>query len=126
MTAVWMVQVAVNEEIDMVSVRDRFVAAAAVVNVPGWVSATLVRRSTGSRVDTPDRQHVFFDCPTGFRVVQVAVVQVIDMAVVLDSRVPTAGAVLMRVAGMSVRRAHGNSSFVWLNHCRRGQRVGNS
>ena len=62
---------------------------------------------------------MFLNSAARLGVMKVAVVQVVGVAVMLALRVPAAGAVLVRVIGVRVRRAHWNSSLVRLSRrCR--------
>ena len=97
--AVRVVQVAIDEVIDVVAMWHRFVAAAGAVDVSGFVAAAVVVGRAGVRVGGADGDAVFIDV-VAMRVVQVAVVQVIDVAVVLDGGVAAARAVLVRVVGV--------------------------
>ena len=102
MIAVRMVQVAVDEVIDMVAVRDRFMTASRTVNVAGIVTAAVVRWSADGGVGVADFDRVFFHGTVGIHVMQVTVVQIIDMVTVLDAGVFAIGTVLMVVVGVSV------------------------
>src|SRR5438067_13097150 len=104
------VEVAADEIIGVVAVGDRLVAAAGAVDVALHVPAAGVRRGAGVRVGRADRQGVLAHRAVGLGVVQVAVVQVVGVAVVLDGRVPAAGAVPVLVVRVGVRRGHGSSS----------------
>ena len=95
--AVGVVQVAIDQVIDVVAVRHRFVAAAGAVAVALGVLAAVVAGRAGRGVGAPDRQGVLLD-RAAVLVVQVAVVQVVGVAVVLDGRVAAVRPVLMGVA----------------------------
>jgi hypothetical protein len=100
--AVRVMQMSVNKIVDMVAMRNRLVAASRTVNVIGIMAATGVTRSAGSGVCLSDLQCMFLDRPVRVHVVQVAVVQVIDMATMLDRGVTTVGAVLVVVVFMNM------------------------
>jgi hypothetical protein len=100
------VQVARDEVIDVVAVRHRFVPAAGAVNVSRLVPAAGVAGGAGLGIGRGDGQHMLLDHSARGGVVEVAVVQVIDMAVVLNGRVPAAGAVNVVVIGVGV---HGDA-----------------
>ncbi len=102
MVAVWVVQVAVDQIIDVIAVRYGFMAAIRAVLVLALVAAAIVLRSAISRVGC-----VHFHCvalnPAISNVMQVAVVQVIDVVAVFHGGVAAVGAVLVtvvRVKGM--------------------------
>jgi hypothetical protein len=94
--AVRMVQVPIHEVIDVLAVRDRFVAAAGAVVMPLLMSAAIVFRSASIRVGRVDAQLVFLN-NAAFLMMQMSIVQVVDMVVVDDSRVAAVGTVLMGV-----------------------------
>ena len=77
-----LLQVAVHQVVGVVAMRHRFVAAAGAVPVSLLVSAAAVARGAGGRVLLRDRQLVLLDDLASY-VVQVAVVQVIDVPLVL-------------------------------------------
>jgi hypothetical protein len=95
--AVRVVQVAIHQIIDMVAVGDRLVAACWAVAVILRVSGTAVLRRAAGGVGRVDCQLVFLDLGT-LDVVQMAVVQVIDVAIMQNPGVAAIGAVLVRVS----------------------------
>ena len=97
--AMRMVQMAIDEVIDVVAMRHRFVAAAVAVHVAGFVAAAVVVRRADVRVGGADGDGVFIDV-VAVRMVQVSVVQVINVAFVLDGGVAAACAVLVFVIGV--------------------------
>jgi hypothetical protein len=99
MPAVRMMQVAVDQVVDMVAMRYRFVAAAGAVHVVGRMAAADVARGTDRRIRRIDGDHMLIDM-VAVEVMQVAIVQVVDVAFVLDRRVATAGTMDVRVIGM--------------------------
>jgi hypothetical protein len=110
MAAMRVMQMAIDEIIDVIAVRDRLVAAAGAVFVVLGVAAAVVSRRAGGRVLAADAQAVFLD-PFGAHVVQVAVVQVVDVALMLDGGVATRRAVLVIVLGMK-GSSHGETPFL--------------
>jgi len=101
MAAVGMMQVARDEVVDVVAVRDGLVPAALRVNMFLRVTAAAVRRGADCRVGGADLEdalvHVAF-----VAVVKVAVVQVVDVVAVLDCEVTAIGAVCVIVIWMGV------------------------
>src|SRR5260370_23198156 len=94
MVAVRVMQMAGHEIVDVTAVRHRFVAAGRAVDVVLGMGAAGVLRRAAGRVAPADGQLVLLDlAPRG--VMQMAVVDVIDMAIVLDGSVAAAGPVLM-------------------------------
>ena len=105
MVAVRMVQVAVDEVIDVIAVRDRLMAAAGAVYVVLRMPAARVLRRAVARILDRYVQSVFLDlAPLG--VVQVAVVQVIDVIAVLDRGVAAILAVIVIVIVLVMMLAH--------------------
>lgn len=97
MIAVGMMEPALDEVIRMIAVRYGFVSATRSVGMLALGRGGLAAIGIGG----VHRQHVLV-VMTLVRVVQVAVVQVINVPVVLDRRVAAAGPVLMVVAGVGV------------------------
>jgi hypothetical protein len=102
-----MMQVAVDQVIDMVAVRDGFVAAARAVLMGPVVSAAGVFGRARGRVGGADLKLMLLDSLSA-HVVKVAVVQVVRVVAVLDRGVATAGAVPVRMVGVMV----GHVSFL--------------
>lgn len=101
--AVGVVQSAVYEVIDMVTVRHGLVTAAGSVAVLRLV-AVLGRLALG-RVLVAHLEHVLLDLAVG-RVVQMAVVEVVHVVLVLDGGVSAVGAVLVRVLAVGALMSH--------------------
>lgn len=99
MVAVRVVQVAVDQVVDVVTVRDGFVAATGAMDVAGLVAAAFVLGRAAVGVGGRDRDHVLVDV-VAMRMVQVAVVQVVDMTVMPDGRVAAAGAMGVVMVGV--------------------------
>jgi hypothetical protein len=91
-----MVQMAVDQVVDMIPVRNRLVSAVRPVHVFGFVAAALMRRRTVIGVGRSHRNGMLVDVVT-VRMMEMTVVQVIDVTIVLDRGVPAAGAMLMIV-----------------------------
>jgi hypothetical protein len=105
MVAVRVMQASVHKIIDMVAVRHGFVPA--VRGMP--VSASRFGR-TAHRVGGADLEDVFVDM-IFVHVVQMAVMNVIDMAVMAHGRMPTVWTMLMGVVGMVLLGAGGHDVF---------------
>ena len=110
-TAVRVMQVAVDQEIGVVVVRHSHVAAGRTVLVGLVVAAATVLRGALGRVDRVDGQLVLLDV-LAVDVMQMAVVQIIDVAIVLDGRVAAVGAVLVRVVRMNRLSSCHDSPFL--------------
>src|SRR5205807_2193763 len=103
--AVRVVQMALHQVIGVVAVRHGFMAAARAVLVGLVMAAAGVLGRAFAGVLLAHRQLVLFHV-LALNVVQVAIVQVIDVAVMLDGGVPAAGAVLMVVVGVAGTGRH--------------------
>ena len=94
--SVSMVQMAVDQVIDVIPVRNRLVSAVRSVHVTGFVAAALMRRRALIGVARRHRNDVLVDVVAVW-VMEMTVVQVIDVTIVLDRGVPAAGAMFMIV-----------------------------
>lgn len=80
-------------------------AAAGAVHVGGVVRRALVRWGAGIGISLGNRYGVFLDT-AAFLVMQMAIMQIVDMPVVLDSHMAATRAMLVIVAGVSWRIGH--------------------
>lgn len=101
--AVRMMQPAIDEVIDVVAMRDRFVPAAGAVDVTGLVPAA--GRGVAIGIRSADLDDVFIDM-IAMRMMQVPVVQIIDVPVVFHRSVAAAAAVSVVVIGVEFAVAH--------------------
>ena len=85
---VLVVQVAIDQVIDMVAVRDRRVSASGSVHVVGRVGRADMSAGAGGWVMSRDLQDMLFDRPVEGRVMQVSIVEVVDMSIMFDCRMP--------------------------------------
>jgi len=99
-SVVWVMQMSVDKVVDVVSVRHSLMAAAWTVDVIRCMSGTGVAGRTRRGIRSAHGQRVLFHLAIRRLMMQVAIMQVVDMAVVLDSHMPTAGTVLMVMVGM--------------------------
>jgi hypothetical protein len=97
-----------DEVVDMVAMRHGLVATSGPVHMPGIVRAARVAGLAARRMRRIDRDHALVDVVV-VRVVKMAVVQVIDVSVVLDGTMPAFGAVDMLVSVVNRVRAHRES-----------------
>jgi hypothetical protein len=112
--AVRVVQVAVDDVVGVIAVRDRFMAAAGAVRVILPVITTRMGRRAVRRVRATHGELVLVDV-VAMRMVQVPVVEVVGVPVVLDLRVAAVRAVLMIVVLVfRVIVAHRRVPFAWL------------
>jgi hypothetical protein len=97
-----MMQVTIHQVVDMVAVGDRLMPAAGTV----LVGALYFRRAAGriGRVDTDD---MLIDV-IAMHVVHMAVMQIVDVAVMADCGMAAAGAVLMGMVRMVLLIASGH------------------
>ena len=96
MPIVRMVQTAVDQIVGMVAVRDGLVTATGTMNVGAGLPIGAAIRVLGADCD-----HVLVDV-IAMRVMQVAVVQVIDVSIVTNGSVAAARAMLVGVIGMNL------------------------
>jgi hypothetical protein len=106
--AMGMVEMAVDEIIDVVAVRDGRVSAAGAMHMAGLVSATVVPRGASIGVRRRHFDHMLFDL-LAVRMMKMPVVQVVHMPLMLDGRVSAIRAVLMNVAIVSFVSGHNRS-----------------
>ena len=97
-----MVQVAIDEIVDVVPVRNWFVPAAGAVNVVGIVSAAVMRWRAIVGVRLGHRNRVFLYFAVVAHPVKMPIVQVVNVILVLDSRMAAIGAMLVRVVLVEV------------------------
>ena len=96
MSIVGMVQMAVDEIVDVISVGDGFVAAAWTVDVVLVVSSAAVLRGARAWVGVGHLDHVVIDAFT-FRMMEMPIVQIVDVVAVLNGHVATVLPVLVVV-----------------------------
>lgn len=109
MIAVRVMQVSIHQVIDVISVRDGGVAAIGSMLVPIFMTAATVLGSAGVRIGGVDGERVLFDL-AAVLMMQAAVVQIIDVAIMLDAGMTAIGAVL--VAMIFVMFCHVKLSYV--------------
>jgi hypothetical protein len=85
---VLVMQVAIDQVIDMVAVRDRRVSASRSVHVVGRVGRACMSAGAGGWVMSRNLQDMLFDHPVEGRVMQVSIVEVVDMSIMFDCRMP--------------------------------------
>lgn len=96
MVAVRIVQVAIDQIADVVTMRHGLMAATRTVDMTRLVTtATVLGRATGG-VGLRDGNHVFVDV-VAVRMVQVTIMQIVDMAFVADGGVAAARTMLVVV-----------------------------
>jgi hypothetical protein len=100
-----MMQMAVDEVINVVTVRNSGMPAIGAMHVPGGMSAALMVRRARTRIGTTHREFMFFDLAVGTLVMQMPVVQVVDMILMLDGRMAAICPVLVRMIFVH-RRCH--------------------
>lgn len=109
MTIVGMVQMPIDQIIDVVAVRNRWVSATRPMHMVGAVARAGMPPGATRRIFAGNLDDMLFHLAVGCRVVQVSIVEVIDMAVVLDSGMATALA--MDVVVVAMMMSHVYSSF---------------
>ena len=89
MAVVRVVQVVVDQIVDMVAVRDRFMTTAGSVDVLDIMTFAGMAITAFRRVDFGYRDCMLFDGPTLGRMMKMPFMQVINMAIMFYSRVTT-------------------------------------
>jgi hypothetical protein len=97
--AVGVMEMTVDQVVRVIAVGDRRVTAALGVDMAGGVSGARMSRRAAGRVRRVDRDRAFIDV-VAVHHVQMTVVEVVDVAAVLDGEVPAVGTVNMAVAGV--------------------------
>jgi hypothetical protein len=103
--AMRMMQVAIDQIVDVVAMRHRLVATARAMLVSLGVAAAIVVRGTAVRVDRTHGNDVLVKM-IFVRVVKMAVVEIVHVALMPDRRMAAAGTVPVRVIVVDVMRAH--------------------
>lgn len=105
-----MVQVPVYQIVHMVTMGYRGMAATRSMYVIGCMTGALVLWRAGVGVRRGDANHMFIDM-VAVRMVHMAIVQVVNMAFMLNSDVPAIGSMLVVMVVMVglVARCHGNT-----------------
>ena len=111
--AMRMVQVPGNMIVDMIAVWYRFMAAVRTMRVIRFVTTTGMTRGAAIRIASGDADHMLVDVAF-VRVVQMAIMQVVDVIAVTHGRVPATGPMLMSVIRVVWFRTSGHceSSFL--------------
>jgi hypothetical protein len=117
MAIMWVMQPAVHKVVDVITVRHLFMSAARTMRVraPGFGRAA-------QRVGIAHLNNMFVDM-ISMHVMQMTVVQIIDMVLMVHSRVPTVGTMLMCVIRMMPLGAggHGFAHLSWVMSGRASQ-----
>lgn len=122
MVAVRMVQTTGDEIIDMIAMRNRFVAAARAMNVSGVMpGVAMVGRAT-IRIPVAHLNRMFIHM-IGMRMVKMSIVEIIHVVAVSDGNVAAAGSMRVVVVGVMRKIAGGHSmSFPSVSDFRRRAR----
>jgi hypothetical protein len=105
MTVVWMMQMAVNQVVKMITVRNPLMSAAGAVCMGPLMSATLMSRRTLIGIRRVDFQNMFVNV-IDVGVMQVAIMEIISVAGMNDSHMTARESVLMAVLSMLGVCAH--------------------
>jgi len=105
MITVRMVQMTIDQVIDMVTMGHRLMAAAWAMYMAGGVAGALMVWRAALGILSVNRQAVLVNM-IAMHMVQVAVVQVIDMTIMLNRRMATARLVLMVMVGVFRASTH--------------------
>jgi hypothetical protein len=112
MVAVRMMQVAIDQKVHMVSMRHRFVTASRPMHVARVVTGAAMLRSALVWIGRGDLDDMFIDVVT-VDMMKMPIMQIIDMATMMDGRMTAMRAVNMRMIGVLGVRAcrHGMPRF---------------
>ena len=103
MIAVRMVKVSVHDVIDVIAMRNCFMSTAGAVDVIGVVSCAGMSGSTTTGIVVAHLDRVFFDLAVLADVMEVAVVQVVNVIAMLNSRMFAVGSMVVVVIVVQVR-----------------------
>jgi hypothetical protein len=106
MIAMRMVQMSIHQIVHVIAVGHSLVTTARTVDMPCRMAATLMLGRTALRILVVHLQEVLIDM-VGMDMVQMAIVQEVDMAIMLDGGMTTAGLVLVVMMRMLLASAHG-------------------
>jgi hypothetical protein len=111
MIAVWMVQPAVDQIVDVVAMRHGFMAAVRPVPVRCIVASGVELRIAAIRIAVAHGDDMLLGAAV-LGMLKMAVIEVIDVAVMLDGEMAASGAVNVRrsLAGTALFGCHGGSS----------------
>jgi len=103
-------QMAIDQIIHMVAVRHHFMPASGAVDVAGLVTCAAMLRGAGGGIGGAYGNHMLIDVPL-VREVQVAIVQIIDMAIMANGGMAAVGTMLVGVIGVLGAGRH--DIFLW-------------
>lgn len=92
-----MVQVAIDQVIDVITVRDRFMSTTRAMNVVRSVSGTRMSACAVVWIRIVDRQRMFLHAACTSRVMKMTVVQIVYVILMLDRRMSALSTMLMIV-----------------------------
>lgn len=110
-----MVQMAADEVIDMITMRNRGMAAVAAVNVRDGMRTAIMIGGAAIRIDGIDRDYMLVNM-IGMGMMQMTIMQIIRVIAVANGQVAAVGAVLMLMVGVMIQvvSCHGADSFdIW-------------
>jgi hypothetical protein len=108
--AVRMMETPIHEIIDMVAVGHGFMAAVGAVPMPGFVAGGVVLGIAAVRIPVGHGDHMLLGAAV-LGMLKAAVIEVIDVAFVLDGEMATSGTMNVRrgLAGTALFGCHGGS-----------------
>lgn len=107
MIAMWMMQTAIDEIVDVIAVRHGIMAAARAMNMILAVADMVRQRPAARRIDRADLDHMLVDV-IAMRMMQVSIVKIVDVIAMAHGDVTTVGAMHMTVIGMVRKVASGH------------------
>jgi len=100
-----MVKMAVDEVVDMIAMRNRFVSAVGTMDVGAVVSTALMVRGADRRIRGRESDYVLVNMAV-VEMMKMTIVKVIDVVLVLDGSMTATGFVLVFVTKMSITFGH--------------------
>ncbi len=98
MIAMRVMQAALDEIVDMIAVRRRFMSAAGSMHMARLMAFVPVLGGAAVRIAVADFDHMLVDA-LAVQTMQMSVMQIVDVVAMLHRNVTASGAVMMRVFG---------------------------
>jgi hypothetical protein len=112
MIAMGMVQMTVYQVVEVIAMRNLRMATVGAVNMPLLMASTLMARCATFRIRGRYFENAFIDV-VAVCVMQMPIVEIVDMPIVFDGKMPAIGTMLMFVAFHFRASAHGYNSNLW-------------
>lgn len=100
-----MVKMAIDEVVDMIAMRNRFVSAVGAMDVGAVVSTALMVRGADRRIRWREGDDMLIDMAV-VEMMKMTIVKIIDVILVFDGSMTATGFVLVFVTKMSITFGH--------------------